>query len=171
MAIKQTPEQISDRQAIIETLYTHSRGLDRADAQILKSAYWSDAEVDYGAFKGSAHQFADIIGPALSSMYEITQHNLGQTYIELDGHRAKTETYVNARHLLTGATEEFNFAGRYLDTLELRDNEWRILHRQVVMDWSLRKAVSDERNSEAFEALSKGCNDKLDPAYNFFSGE
>ena len=171
MAVNQTPEQLAHRQAIIDTLYTHSRGLDRADADILKSAYWPDAEVDYGAFKGSAHQFADIIGPALTSMYELTQHNLGQTHIELTTHRAKTETYVNARHLLIGATEELNFAGRYLDTLELRDNEWKILHRQVVMDWSLHKAVTDERNSEAFGALSKGCNDKFDPSYNFFAGE
>lgn len=171
MSAVQTPEQLADRQAILDTLYTHSRGLDRADGEIVKSAYWSEAEVDYGAFKGSAHQFADIIGPALCSQYELTQHNLGQSYIELDGTSAKTETYVHARHLAIGAEEELNFAGRYLDTLERRDNEWKIIHRQVVMDWSLRSAVTDERSGEAFGALSKGCNDKQDPSYAFFQGE
>ena len=32
--------------------------------------------------------------------------------------------------------EMFVMAGRYLDRLERRDGEWRILRRQVVTDWN-----------------------------------
>jgi hypothetical protein len=163
-----TVDALAQREAIRDILYTHSRALDRLDADLLKQAYWQDAEVDYGAFKGSAQQFADIIGPALSSAYELTHHLLGQTFIALDGDKANTETYVCARHLLLGAEQELVYTGRYLDQLECRDGQWKIRHRRVVMEWCHRVAVDDERSSEAFGALSKGVQGEQDPSYNLF---
>lgn len=164
-------EALAQREAIKDILYTHSRGLDRLDADLLKQAYWPDAEVDYGAFKGSAHQFADIISPALSSQFELTQHLLGQTLIEMDGDKANTETYVYARHLLLGADQELAFAGRYLDQLEYRDGQWKIRYRRVVMDWSHRVTVDDERSGDAFGVLSKGSQGESDPSYELFGSE
>ncbi|MEH6593574.1 MAG: nuclear transport factor 2 family protein [Halioglobus sp.] len=163
-----TIEALAQREAIKDILYAHSRGLDRLDPDLLKQAYWPDAEVDYGAFKGSAHQFADIISPALSSQFELTQHLLGQTFIVLEGDKASTETYVYARHLLLGAEQELAFAGRYLDQLECRDGQWKICHRRVLMDWSHRVAVEDERSGEAFGALGKGAQGEQDPSYDLF---
>ena len=163
-----TTEALGQREAIRDILYTHSRGLDRLDPDLLKQAYWPDAEVDYGAFKGGAHQFADIISPALSSQFELTQHLLGQTLIALDGDKASTETYVYARHLLLGAEQELAFAGRYLDQLECRDGHWKICHRRVVMDWCHRVAVDDERSGDTFGALSKGFQGEPDPSYDLF---
>ena len=157
-------EEIAHRGAISEVLAVHSRGLDRNDAGLLKCAYWPEAEVDYGSFKGSAHQFADLVGPALAAVYELTQHLLGQSVVAIQGSGATTETYVYARHLLRGGSEELSFAGRYLDELELRRGQWKILHRRVVMDWSRRAAVVDEREGEAFGALAKGRCDSDDPS-------
>lgn len=164
-------EQLLHRQAIVDTLGQHSRGLDRGDPELIKSAYWPEATVDYGAFKGDAHQFAELIGPALASAYELTQHLLGQSLVDINGANARSETYVQARHLLLGATEELNFVGRYLDSFECREGEWKMMHRQVVMDWSLNSAVTDARNSEAFAALSKGKNTGDDPSYPFFGDQ
>ena len=103
--IPPSAETLAQREAIRDILFTHSRGLDRLDPTLLKQAYWPDADVDYGAFKGSAHQFAEIIGPALSSQFELTQHLLGQTLIELDSDRASTETYVYASINCSAATD------------------------------------------------------------------
>ena len=158
-------QELAHREAIREVLAIHSRGLDRNEGELLASAYWPEAEVDYGSFKGRAHDFAGLVGPALTAAYELTQHLLGQTVISLDGNRANTETYVYARHLLQGAEEELAFAGRYLDQLELREDRWKIIHRQVVMDWSLRLGVHDERRGDAFGALAKGSADRQDPAH------
>ena len=66
--------EIADRLAIADVLYSHSRGLDRLDAELLKSCYWPDAEVDYGAYKGSAHQFAEFVVEALREQYKLTRH-------------------------------------------------------------------------------------------------
>ena len=64
-----------------------------------------------------------------------------------------------------GAEQELAFAGRYLDQLELRNGCWKIIHRQVVMDWSLRLDVQDERSGDAFGALAKGAGNRQDPAH------
>ena len=40
-------EEVADRLAIIEVIHTYSRGLDRADADILLSTCWPDAAVSY----------------------------------------------------------------------------------------------------------------------------
>jgi hypothetical protein len=162
-------EDAAHRAAIAEVLATHSRGIDRNDPAILKTAYWPGAEVDYGSFKGPAHDFADLVGHALQGAYELTQHLLGQTFYSIQGDKAATESYVYARHLLHGAEEELNFAGRYLDQLELREGQWKIAHRQVVMDWCRRAAVVDEREGEAFGALSKGVNDASDLSFVLFA--
>lgn len=161
--------ELAHRLAILELLFSHSRGLDRLDSACLKAAYWPEAEVDYGNFKGSAHQFAELVGPALSSKYELTQHSVSNTLIQLSGNSARCESCVTARHLIIGASEEMIFVGRYLDRVQLRDDCWKIMHRQVVMDWSRQAAVVDQRQSESFAALAKGGHYDNDPLYPFLN--
>jgi hypothetical protein len=159
--------QATDRLAILEVLYAHSRGLDRLDSNLIQAAYWPEAEVDYGAYKGPAHSFAEMVVQALAAQFELTRHTLGNTLFVIDGDEARTESHVNAGHLLLGGAEEMIYSGRYLDRLVRRDGHWKLLHRQVVMDWSRREPVADERNSEAFVALAKGGHGDDDPSYAF----
>ena len=162
---------ILDRLAIEDTLHSHCRGLDRCDAQLLTSCYWPDAEVDYGSYKGPARDFAALVVHALGESYELTRHRISNILISFNGVTASVESYVCAVHLLPGGEQEMRFEGRYLDTLEKRDNRWAMRYRQVVMDWSDTRSVIDGRDSEAFSALAKGCNDKRDPLYPHLSGE
>ena len=162
-------EEIADRLAIHDILSIHSRGLDRLDADSIQSAYWPDADVDYGSYKGNAHIFAGLVVGALEGQYELTRHCLSNTLINFSKNCALCESNVNAGHLLAGAEEEMLFYGRYLDKLEKRDGRWKILHRQVVVDWSKRIAVQDERESEAFAALAKGAHLGEDPLYPFLN--
>ncbi len=166
--IPPSPEQLSDSAAILEILHCHCRGLDRVDAQLLKNCYWPEAEVDYGSFVGPAHTFADVIGPALSGAYELTRHCIGNVHIQVLDDTARVESYVNATHLFKGGTQEMRFEGRYLDTLEKRDSQWKMIHRKVVMDWSNTREFEDERESDAFAALAKGTNNEHDPSLSFF---
>ena len=57
--------EIADRLAILDLLARHSRGLDRRHLATLQGSYWPDATVDYGSFKGAAHEFAAIVLPGL----------------------------------------------------------------------------------------------------------
>lgn len=162
-------QEIADRLAIQDILYCHSRGLDRQDSTLLQACYWPDAEVDYGAYKGPALQFVELVLPALQATYELTRHCLSNTTIAVQGEQACSESYVNAAHLLQGAQEEMSFAGRYLDRLEKRHGEWKIVHRLVVMDWSLRHHVKDERTAQAFADLAKGGHGDNDPLAGFLT--
>jgi len=159
------PDQraMADRHAIEDVLHSHCRGLDRQDTALLLACYWPDAEVDYGAYRGPAHSFAELVLPALAQTYELTRHCISNILIELRGERALAESYVTAGHLLLGAKAEMLFGGRYLDTLEQREGRWKLVHRQVVMDWSRQHAVTDERESNAFTAMAKGGHGEGDP--------
>jgi hypothetical protein len=161
------PAEVADRLAIQDILHTHSRGLDRLDEAAIRSAYWPEAEVDYGSYKGNAHVFAELVVGALGQQYELTRHALSNTLVEINVDSAYSETCVHAGHLLIGAREELLFYGRYLDKLEKRGGQWKLLHRQVVMDWSRRHEVQDERQSEAFGDLEKGAHFDTDPLYTF----
>jgi hypothetical protein len=169
--ITSTPTQLADRIAIQDVLHLHCRGLDRLDKEAIQCAYWPEAEVDYGSYKGSAQVFAELVVGALGQAYELTRHSISNTLVNLTGHLARCESSVHAAHLLMGAREELLFYGRYLDRLEKRQGQWKILHRQVVMDWSKRLPVQDERNGEAFADLAKGAHVGIDPLYPFLRGE
>ncbi len=160
--------EVADKLAIQEVIAAHCWGLDRLDSTQIKACYWDDATVDYGAFKGAAHEFAEIIIPALSGQYQLTQHSLSNSLVQLRGDSARVESHVTARHLQLAGEEELAYFGRYLDSLEKRDGQWRMTHRQVVMDWSRREAVSDERNAPAFKELAKG-GQSDDPLYSFLN--
>lgn len=162
---------VLDRLAIEDTLHRHCRGLDRCDAELLTSCYWPEAEVDYGSYKGRAHDFAGLVVSALGDSYELTRHRISNILISFKGVTARVESYVCAVHLLPGGEQEMRFEGRYLDTLEKRDERWAMCYRQVVMDWSDTCSVTDGRYSEAFSALARGHNDKRDPVYPHLSGE
>lgn len=159
--------EVADRLAIQEVLAWHSRGLDRLDAAALRACYWPEAEVDYGSYKGDAHAFADLVVGALGDGFELTRHGLGNTLIAIEGDAACAETCVSAGHLLRGAGQDMHFYGRYLDRLEKRDGCWKILHRQVVMDWNKLLPVDDQRESDAFKDLARGGHHPADPLYTF----
>ncbi len=162
-----SPAEIADRLAIQEVIHAHSRGVDRCDQACIESAYWPEAEVEYGAFEGRAHDFAAMVVQALRGGYELTQHSVGNVMIELSGERAKSETYVAAYHLQNGAQEEMFFSGRYLDLHEKRGDAWKIIHRTVVMDWSRQWPVVDERQNPLFAGFAKGARLGDDPLHAF----
>ena len=48
MPLPLTPEQLCDVEACREAARRYSRGVDRLDAECMKSAYWADATDDHG---------------------------------------------------------------------------------------------------------------------------
>jgi hypothetical protein len=67
----------------------------------------------------------------------VTLHTLGQSLIELRGASAIVETHVTSYHRINMGSEERDLVigGRYLDTLEKRQHEWRIAQRTMLYDW------------------------------------
>ncbi len=175
------PSEMADRLAIQDVLAVHCRGVDRADEAALKSAYWDDAEVAYGGFEGSAHEFCEIL-PTSIVRFAHTQHSISNVLIrfaepaQIDSVQvvasAAVETYVTAYHYLAeagDAEQEMTFLGRYLDRFERRGDSWKIAHRRVLMDWNQNAAGTAVWEGPPFDGLARGARAPQDPVYPLFA--
>jgi hypothetical protein len=136
--------ELADREAIRDCLLRFSRALDRIDISVGTDLYWPGATDNHGAlFTGKFEDYFPFAEKLLSGM-DMTQHFLANTLIEIDGNEASVETYVFAYHGLSVDGKKTNYIGgaRYLDKLEKRDDEWRVLTRVLVIDWM--KNIADD---------------------------
>lgn len=162
-------QELHDRQSIENTLVTYCRGIDRCDIDLLKSVYWPEATDDHGSFNGNAHEFCDYVIPALKEMHQ-TMHLISNIHIELDGSRAKAETYCVAYHHLDdeNGRADMIVGGRYLDLFEKRFFKWKILKRVYVMDWNQNMPATAEWEAGLFGQLkARGKRFPDDPWYHF----
>lgn len=129
--------EIADRLAIAETLALYCRGIDRCDPEQLAAAFTPEAVIDYG---DGARPVADVIPGLMAGLgtMRVTQHNIGNTVMRIDGEHAKAETNCVALHIIPGpeGETELTVGGRYLDRLQKREGRWLIAERLYVMDWN-----------------------------------
>lgn len=134
--VDQKLDELLAYEGVRQCLMRYSRAIDRIDEALLRTAYWPEAVDNHGSYNGPAEGFIAWVIPLLGTM-EQTMHFLGNILIELDGDTARSETYFLALHRLqdgSGKLGETHVAGRYLDRMERRGDEWRIVHRDVVYD-------------------------------------
>jgi hypothetical protein len=132
-----TAQNLIARHAILNALANHSRGVDRGDAALLGSAYWDDAAVDYGFFVGPAPDLVVILAAAQKAVLP-TLHRTANCDIRVKGDRAVSESYVIA-YVEHAETQRIVF-GRYLDRHVCRNGEWRLSHRNYVLDGNTNRA-------------------------------
>jgi hypothetical protein len=155
-----------EKQAIAEVLVRYCRAIDRCDIELLKTVYWPDATENHGVFNGNALAFADFVIPRLLRM-RATSHCLSNQLIHLRDQRAVVESYVTARHEREGSQgwEDYVVGGRYLDLLECRNGEWRILRRQFVEDWNQIKPSTPRRGEDPGDKRTFGGRWPKDASY------
>ncbi len=134
--VSQFTAEMGDREAIRDCLYRYSRGVDRCDEDMLRSAYWDDAVDDHVLFEGNREELIAWILPSLRGMVQ-SQHAINNILIRLHGDSADVESYYYGYHRLDygGKLIDSIQSGRYLDRFERRNGEWRIARRKVVVDW------------------------------------
>lgn len=164
-------QELIDRKRIYEVLTRYCRALDRCDVALMRSVYWDDARDDHGVFNGGAQEFAEFIIREIQNWFDVTMHAIMNVHMEVAGDIACTESYLFAYHRVRGDRSKlegifgatylngfdwskadgvphvFFYGGRYVDRLEKRGREWKIAHRQVVMDWNhneISTAIWDE---------------------------
>jgi hypothetical protein len=153
-----------DTQAIQAALARYCRGVDRADAELIASAYHPDAIDEHGA-----HTFqGENIGQGILEMtcaQRITFHSITNTTIQFHSpDEAGCEAYYNAWQTmeLDGRERILVAVGRYLDRFERRGADWRIAHRRVVVD------LASWMPDAAFTASSPDLGERgsQDPSYS-----
>ncbi|MCZ6656904.1 MAG: nuclear transport factor 2 family protein [Gammaproteobacteria bacterium] len=137
-----TVEQLSDIECIRDAAQRYCRGVDRLDAELMKSAYWPEATDDHGVFVGNAMQFVEMCMVA-HLPWRSTSHCILNHTIELDqnGTRARGEIY-NVTYLFQKDADVLDtWHGRYLDVYEKRHDEWRILDRVCVHEGTATEPI------------------------------
>ena len=153
-------QRLKDRQAIYDCLMRYSRGVDRLDVDLLKSAYHADATDDHGIFNGNAWEFAEFIGPFDASIGVQQQtHRVDHALIEfVSTNEARVESYNLT--FIDAETDDGMAAaivgGRYLDRFERRSGEWKIAHRLYVMDWNRNMPSTVDWHGSFFADLAVG---------------
>ena len=115
-------ERMLARDEIREVLARYARGVDRADADLLKSCYHPDAIEEHGGnYTGNAFAYVDGAVPRIRLMGAM-QHLLGTSHIEFDGDVAWVETYLwtFARFAANGKSTDTFTGGRLVDRFERR---------------------------------------------------
>jgi hypothetical protein len=176
---------LAARRDIEAVITRYCRALDRADLALMETVYWTDGVDIHGIFSGRADEFVPFIIREIRNFFVMGTHCVLNIAIEVDGDRASAESYLYSacrvrREMVPDILgeryaalcaglgidpghEHFVMAGRYLDRFERRGGEWRIIQRQVVMDWN--------DNSPSQEIREQGMMAELRPLGEWGEGD
>ena len=157
-------QYLLDRLEIQDVVNRYARGLDRHDDDVLRSAFHEDAVDNHGPWVGGREAFVawangPCHGHTNAHLHQITTHNC-----EIDGDVAHTESYCQWVHRLKDEETVTVGGGRYIDRLEKRDGEWRIVVRRLVLDF-FYEAKGSVFGTPAQLAYAKGTWDRSDLSY------
>jgi hypothetical protein len=155
-----------DRQKIWECLLRYTRGVDRLDRALTLAAFHPDAMIDQGAFRGGREAFADWVLGHHRDHQAVTQHTMTNFLCEIDGEFAHSETYVS--YYGVNLTGKDSFAvGRYVDRLERRAGQWRIVDRVCVTEGAtdFDKNAVVARFSPGPQSIARSTRNTSDPSY------
>ena len=166
---------LKDRQDIWDASKRYTRGADRHDKDLVRSAFWPEAIVSYGE-PLRRDEYVDAEESRLSGYAAHQHHITGQT-VDLDGDSAHVESYViyflvprdTSKDAVGAASpgrplvaEKTHLgSGRYLERWEQRNGEWKILVREYVEDLALKGETVDYCGKRA----CLGTWDGSDPSY------
>jgi len=128
----------ADRFAIEQALLRYTRGVDRKNWDLVRSAYHVDAHDDHGNYKGNIDGFIDSLVKRHAAIEQST-HLISNITIEFAGaDAALVETYFIVHQRMTtptaGEAVQTEVVGRYVDRFARRDGAWRIARRVVVFE-------------------------------------
>ena len=159
---------IMSRQRIHDALVRSCRGVDRLDADLIRSAYHPDGIDDHGSFVGLVDDFiAWVMGNHGDGKIITCTHHLSNILIVVEGTVAHCESYVLVTHrrMIDGVLCDMLAHGRYLDRFEERAGDWKIAHRVVIGDWDRIDPVERQLGGPLTEALRPSLRSRDDDSY------
>jgi hypothetical protein len=165
-ALEAKMQELMDRQAIFDCIKRNSRGNDRFDVELISSSYHCDGVHELGQKQISGREYGEHANNAHGLLFDNNLHNVTMHTCEIDGDVAHTESYNIGLFMDKGSETARILAGRYLDRLEKRDGEWRIVLRRATVEIALEgKAFLPKGQGMPGSGYLKGNRDRTDPSY------
>lgn len=130
-------EEIVDKQKIIDLTIAYTWIIDRGPRENLNEIFTDDAVfiIDVRRLNG----LDEILGKIERTLggLSASQHLISNHQVLIDGDNATCSCYLHAQHTLHGTEGGDNYvmAGRYVDKLIRVGTEWRIVERELILDW------------------------------------
>jgi SnoaL-like domain len=155
---------VKDRLAIQDCVMRHARGHDRHDVELMTSCFHEDGIDEDGDAITPGPEYGEWANAAHSAGFGLHAHHITGHTCELDGDVAYAETYVLGCLTSPDETRVSFASGRYVDQLERRDAEWRIVARRTVID-AVGETEMTWRRWEGHGGFLKGARSAADASY------
>lgn len=140
-------EESLQRERIRAVIHNYCRAIDERRYDDVMASFSEDATIEHGSYKGPAGNFVGFLSNVLNKM-DVTLHNLGGIIVTFDDpEHATSHATFSSFHRISGEHEQVGpvvtngvetdwiVAGRYRDTLQLIDGDWKIIDRLGSTDW------------------------------------
>ena len=165
-ALETQMQELLDRQAIFDCIKRNARGNDRFDAAMTASSYHDDGLHEVGQNRVAGPGYGAHANAAHGKLFDANLHNVTMHTCEIDGDIAHAESYSLGMFLDKGGETGRVLAGRYIDRLEKRDGEWRIVLRRSTVEIALEgKATLPTGAPLPGSGYLRGNRDRTDPSY------
>jgi hypothetical protein len=166
-ALEMQMQDVKDRQAIHDCIKRNSRGNDRFDIELITSSYHPDGIHELGIKQISGREYGEHANAAHGKLFDGNMHHVTMHNCEIDGDVAHAESYNIGLFMDKGSETARILSGRYLDRLEKRDGEWRIVLRRATVEIALEgKALLPLGTPMPGSAYLKGSRNRSDPSYD-----
>ncbi len=162
--LKATVAKLKDRQDIHDCIVRESRARDRQDSEQILSCWWPEGVDEHGAVVNRMPDYAERANKGHATFFQATSHNITNHLCELDGDVAYCESYVIGSLFWKDGERTTLAFGRYVDQLEKRGGEWRILTRRCTIESSIQGDGSWV-HTDPVKGFLKHLWSKDDPSY------
>ncbi|MHA6695635.1 nuclear transport factor 2 family protein [Homoserinimonas sp. A520] len=153
-----------DEREILKCVTRYARGIDRHDVEIIESAFHPGSTDHRGGDTRGREELAEWANELHATHTRLHSHFLSNSTIDVDGDTAHSETYVLFTLWRRNEALVDISGGRYVDRLERRSGQWRIVERVVVVDWTAEAAEGKDTKG-TLARYARGSWDADDVSY------
>lgn len=130
--------ELADRYAIGQLARIYCLGVDTRDLALARSIFADECVAEGSSgWGGPIDEYLPQIIKGVSA-FQVTQHNITNQYITIDGDEALCWNYAIAVHKVVPDADRphFDLGVTYRDTCRRFADGWKIVHRKVVLHWN-----------------------------------
>lgn len=155
MNIEQTVKWLYDKALIEETILKYATSADLRDWDLLKSILDDEIDIDFTTSGGPAMRLTreQYVAQVTSLIpgFDVTQHQLTNFVIDINGDTANTVVYMQAEHFVHENSLDRAVGGYYTHKLKKIDDKWKICSLKLTATWG-------RGDMRAFEIATKRAN-------------